>query len=71
MHDSDTESEPESDLKKWDATAFASQLPSAMSEHSDHDLVERVADAIATLRSIPIQEVLMVPNVMPAPYCAI
>ena len=61
MHDSDTESEPESDLKKWDATEFASQLPHATSENSDHDLVERVADAMATLRSIPRWEVLMVP----------
>lgn len=61
MYDSDTESEPESDLKKWDATEFALQLPHAISEHSGCDLVERVTDAIATLRSIPVQEVLMVP----------
>lgn len=60
MDGSDTESEPESDLKKWDATEFASQLPYVISEHSDHDLVERVADAITTLGSIPVQEVLTV-----------
>jgi len=60
MYGSDTESEPESDLKKWDATEFALQLPRAMLEHSDHELVERVADAVATLRSITIQDVLMV-----------
>ena len=60
MYDSDTESEPESDLKKWDATDFASQLPHATLERSDRDLSERVADAIAALRSIPVQEVLMV-----------
>lgn len=64
MYGSDTESEPESDLKKWDATEFALQLPHVMSEHSDHGRVERVADAIAALQSIPIQDVLMVP----APY---
>ena len=61
MHDSDTESEPENDLKKWDATEFASQLPHAISEHSDYNLAERVANAIVALGSIPIQEVLMVP----------
>ena len=60
MSGSDTESEPESDLKKWDATEFALQLPHTMLEDSDHDLMGRVADAIATLRSIPVQEVLMV-----------
>lgn len=60
MSGSDTESELESDLRKWDATEFASQLPHAMSEHSDRNLVERVTDAIATLESIPIDEVLMV-----------
>jgi len=60
MYGSDTESEPESDLKKWDATEFASQLPHTMLEDPDHDLVGRVADAIATLRSISVQEVLMV-----------
>ncbi|KAF9650667.1 hypothetical protein BDM02DRAFT_1285806 [Thelephora ganbajun] len=59
MYGSDTESEPESDLKKWDATEFASQLPHVITEHSDHDLVERVTDAIATLGSITVQEVLM------------
>ncbi|KAF9786112.1 hypothetical protein BJ322DRAFT_1210647 [Thelephora terrestris] len=57
--DSDTESEPESDLKKWDATEFASQLPHVISEHSDRNLVERVTDAITTLESIPVGEVLM------------
>lgn len=61
MYDSDTEPELENDLKKWDATEFASQLPRAMLEHSDCDLAERVADAIVALRSIPVQEVLMVP----------
>lgn len=60
MYGSDTESEPESDLKKWDATEFALQLPHTIPEDSGHDLVGRVADAIATLRSIPVQEVLMV-----------
>ena len=60
MYDSDTESEPESDLKKWDAAEFALQLPHTASEDSDHDLVGRVADAITTLRSIPVQEVLKV-----------
>lgn len=60
MYDSDTESEPESDLKKWDATEFASQLPHTMPEVSGYDLVGRVEDAITTLRSIPVQEVLMV-----------
>jgi len=60
MYGSDTESEPESDLKKWDATEFALQLPHTVLEDSDHDLVGRVADAIATLGSIPVQEVLMV-----------
>lgn len=60
MYDSDTESEPESDLKKWDATEFALQLPHTMPEDSGHDLVGRIADAITTLRSIPVQEVLMV-----------
>jgi len=61
MYGSDTESEPENDLKKWDATEFALQLPHTMSGRSDRDLVESVADAIDTLRSIPVQEVLMVP----------
>jgi len=61
MHDSDTESEPENDLKKWDATEFASQLPHATLEHSDCNLAERVANAIVALGSIPVQEVLMVP----------
>lgn len=60
MYDSDTESEPESDLKKWSATEFASQLPHARLERSDCDLAERVADAVAALRSIPVQEVLTV-----------
>ena len=60
MYDSETESEPECDLKKWDATEFASQLPRAISENSDRDLAERVTDAIATLKSIPVEEVLMV-----------
>ena len=60
MYGSDTESEPENDLKKWDATEFASQLPHGMLEHSDCGLAERVTDAIVALRSIPIQEVLMV-----------
>jgi broad specificity phosphatase PhoE len=60
MYDSETESEPEDDLKKWDATEFASQLPRTMSESSDRDLAERVTDAIATLESIPVEEVLMV-----------
>jgi len=60
MYGSDTESEPENDLKKWDATEFASQLPHAILEPSDRELSERVADAIAALRSIPVQEVLMV-----------
>ena len=61
MYGSDTESEPDNDLKKWDATEFASQLPHAMLERSDCGLAERVEDAIVALRSIPIQEVLMVP----------
>ena len=60
MYGSDTESEPESDLKKWDATEFASQLPHATSERSDQSLIERVVDAMAVLRSIPVQDVLMV-----------
>lgn len=60
MYGSDTESEPESDLKKWDATEFASQLPHAASERSDQGFVERVVDAIAVLGSIPVQDVLMV-----------
>lgn len=60
MYDSETESEPECDLKKWDATEFASQLPRALSEHLDRDLAERVTNAIATLGSIPVREVLMV-----------
>lgn len=67
MYDSETESEPECDLKKWDATEFASQLPRAISENSDRDLVERVTDAIATLESIPVQEVLMVSHQAFAP----
>ena len=71
MYDSGTESEPESDLKKWDATEFASQLPHAMSERSGCDLLERVADAMATLRSIPIREVLMVPTTASSPRCVI
>ena len=61
MYDSDTESELENDLKKWDATEFASQLPHAISERSDRDLMERVTEAIDTLGSIPAKEVLMVP----------
>lgn len=60
MYDSETECEPECDLKKWDATEFASQLPRTVSENSDRDLAERVTDAIATLESIPVEEVLMV-----------
>ena len=60
MYGSDTESEPESDLKKWDATEFASQLPHTMLEGSDPGLVGKVADAITTLGSIPVQEILMV-----------
>lgn len=60
MYDSETESEPEGDLKKWDATEFASQLPRVVSENSERDLAERVADAIVTLESIPVEEVLMV-----------
>lgn len=60
MYDSDTESEPESNLKKWDATEFASQLPREVSEHPDRDLAERVTNAMATLRSIPIDEVPVV-----------
>lgn len=60
MYGSDTESEPESDLKKWDAAEFALQLPHAMLEPSSHGLAERVADAVATLRSIPVREVLVV-----------
>ena len=60
MHDSETESEPECDLKKWDATEFASQLPRAISGSSDRGLAERVTDAIATLESIPVEEVLTV-----------
>ena len=60
MYESDTESEPENDLRKWDATEFASQLPRTISQHPDRDLTERVADAIATLVSIPVEEVLMV-----------
>lgn len=60
MYDSETESEPECDLKKWDATEFASQLPRAMSENPDRDSKERVTDAIATLASIPVEEVLVV-----------
>ena len=67
MHDSDTESEPENDLKKWDATEFASQLPHAILEHSDRNLAERVANAIVALGSIPIQEVLMVPVIQSTP----
>jgi hypothetical protein len=65
MYDSDTEPEPDNDLKKWDATEFASQLPRKILEHSDCDLAERVADAIAALKSIPVQEVLMVPVAQP------
>jgi len=61
MYGSDTESEPENDLKKWDATEFALQLPRTVSRLSGHDLVEGVVNAITTLRSIPAQEVLMVP----------
>ena len=67
MYCSDTESEPESDLKKWDATEFASQLPHTVLERSDCDVVERIADAVATLGSIPVQEVLMVPIIVPSP----
>ena len=71
MYDSDTESEPESDLKKWDATEFASRLPHAASERSGCDLLERVADAMATLRSIPIREVLKVPTAASSLRCVI
>jgi hypothetical protein len=67
MYDSDTESEPENDLKKWDAAEFASQLPHAISEGSDGDLMERVTDAIDTLGSIPAEEVLMVPITRSSP----
>ena len=71
MCSSDTESEPENDLKKWDATEFASQLPHAISERSDGDLLERVADAMATLRSIPIREVLTVSTTTSSLRCVI
>lgn len=68
MYDSDTESEPESNLKKWDATEFASQLPHAISERSGRDLVERVTNAMATLGSIPIDEVLAVQGMGHLPH---
>lgn len=71
MCNSDTESEPESDLKKWDAAEFASQLPHTMSERSDCNLLERVANAMAALRSIPIREVLTVSTTASSFRCVI